>query len=63
MCVLAMTGAWNKTQALVPELQYKDRMVPKPVAAPPTKEMDEPPVQKAKAGPKVQQKRMPRPAQ
>ena len=63
MCVLAMTGAWNKTQALVPELQYKDCMVPKPVAAPPTKEMDESPSQKAKAGPKVQQKRMPRPAQ
>ena len=62
-CVLAMTGAWNKTQTLVPELQYKDRMVPKPVAAPPTRELGEPPSQKAKAGAKVQQKKMPRPAQ
>ena len=37
-CFLAMTAAWNRTPALVPELQYKDLVIPKPVQIPAVEE-------------------------
>ena len=61
-CVMAMTGAWNKTPPLVPELFYQDKIIPRPepevVPKGAKKNADEVAQAKPKA---VQQKRMPRP--
>ena len=62
-CFLAMTAAWNRTPALVPELQYKDLVIPRPVPIPAVEEEVPKEEPQQTATPKVQQKKMPKPAQ
>ena len=60
-CVMAMTAAWNKTPASVPEINYQDRVVPKPQVIPDQAPDKRPsPTAEVKSR-QVQQKKMPRP--